>query len=103
MKHLLVNPHCDCKHNIQWIADNIGTCRINREYKERHEPTFHGVSISVLFIGSDDWSEFAANDEGWMYVSDWDAKHLPKIPIVDGIKEVEDHVLRIKIELARED
>lgn len=92
MEHLRVNKHCDCKYPITWVAENIKTCRIDRNYKDHIEPTIDGVSISVKLPESDMWAEFAANDEGWMYVSDWDASHLPEVPIMDGIREVEDNV-----------
>lgn len=93
MNHLQINPHCDCKYPITWVAENIETCWINRNYKERHEPTMNGISISVRLPDNDDsWAEFAANDEGWMYVSDWrgyDEKILSEIPVIVGILEVE--------------
>ncbi len=92
MEHLQINPHCDCKFPITWVAKNVKTCRINRDYKERHEPTLNGVSISVRIPNSEYFAEFAANDAGWMYVSDWSAPGLEEIPIEDGIKEVEANV-----------
>ncbi len=94
MKHLRVNDHCDCTHDIRWVAENRETCRIDRNYTERHEPTISGVSISVMLPGSDLWAEFAANDEGWMYVSDRDASTLPVVSMADGIAEVEASVNR---------
>jgi len=99
LKHLKINTHCDCQYPITWVAENKETCRINRNYKERHEPTYNGISISVQLPGSDLWAEFAANDEGWMYVADWDADDLPEIAISDGIREVEENVNRILKEL----
>lgn len=94
MKHLQVNPHCDCKYPITWVAENIETCRIDRNYRDHIEPTIDGVSISVQLPDSspNTWAEFAANDEGWMYVSDWDASHLPEISTKKGILEVEFNV-----------
>ena len=94
MEHLKVNKHCDCKQSIQWIAENIKTCRIDRNYVERHEPTYNGASISVQLEEGGLWAEFAANEEGWMYVSDWHADNLPEIPLMDGIAEVEKNVDR---------
>lgn len=100
IRHLPINKHCDCRLKIDWIEKNIKTCRINREYKERHEPTYCGVSISVLLpLPEGDepedrplYAEFAANEEGWMYVSDWRAEHLPEVSIEEGIKAVEANV-----------
>ena len=93
MDHLQVNPRCDCKYPISWVAKNIEMCRINRRYVERYEPTTSGISISVRLPDNEDsWAEFAANDEGWMYVSDWcghDEKILPEIPVIVGILEIE--------------
>ncbi len=93
MKHLQINPHCDCMFPITWVAKNIEMCRINRKYKENHAPTNNGISISVRLPNSDEsWAEFAANDEGWMCVSDWvgyDEEILPEVPTIIGILEVE--------------
>jgi len=99
MKHLLVNKHCDCKYPITWVAENLKTCRVNREYKDRHEPTFWGVSIYVQLPDSDLWAEFAANDEGWMYVSDSSARGFPTVDIEKGIWEVEQNVKKVLAEM----
>jgi hypothetical protein len=99
MKHLLVNKHCDSKYPITWVAKNIKTCRIDREYKERHESTYNGVSISVQLPDSELWAEFAANEEGWMYVSDHNARGLQVVAIEQGILEVEKNTDRTVAEM----
>lgn len=89
MENLRVNKHCDHIHDIKWVSENIKKCFIDRNYKERHEPTISGVSISVQFGDDVYCSEYAANDEGWMYVSDRPVDGLPEVNIMDGIAEVE--------------
>ena len=95
MKHMQQNKHWDCKFTLEYIVKNCVECRINKNYKERHEPTFNGVSISVRMEGEDTFMEFAANDEGWLYVSDWYAKDLDAIDVKEGILLVECNVERV--------
>jgi hypothetical protein len=104
MEHLRVNKHCDCTHKITWFAENVENCVIDREYVERHEPTYSGVSISFKYpdpTEDDMYLEFAANEEGWMYVSDWRRKNRPLevVPIMEGILAVEANVDRVLAEM----
>jgi hypothetical protein len=93
MKHLQQNKFYDCKYSMEWIKKNIKRCWFDENYSDRHEPTIAGASIIVSLPESESFAEFAANDEGWLYVADIGrAKSLPEMSIEEGIKKVETNV-----------
>ena len=101
--HLKENKFWDCKYSMKWISENIKECRIDKNYKDRHEPALWGVSISVKLPESDLWAELAANDEGWLYVSDrGNVSELPKISIMEGIKAVEINAMNWEVDKYKE-
>lgn len=94
MKHLAINPDDDCIYPITWVAENIKTCKIDRNYRDNFEPVL-GKAIFVKLPGGNSWSGYAANDEGWLYVCDVSGikiEELPDIDIKTGILEVEKDV-----------
>lgn len=93
-----VHRYEDSKYDINWVVDNHSTVFINREYKERHGPTYSGVSIVVPCPTDEGWlMEYAANEEGWMYVSDFKqrGRAFASVPTLQGIHEVESNVAQI--------
>ena len=94
MKHLVINPDDDCIYPITWVAENIKTCKIDRNYRDNFEPVL-GKAIFVKLPGRDSWAGYAANDEGWLYVCDASGIEIEKLPDIDiktGILEVEEDV-----------
>lgn len=94
MKHLSINPNDDCIYPITWVAENIKTCKIDRNYKDSFEPVL-GKAIFVKIPGNDSWAGYAANDEGWLYVCDSSGtgiEELPDMDIAQAILEVEKDV-----------
>ena len=62
----------DSKYDINWVVDNHKEVMLNREYEERHEPTYSGISIVVEAPDDADWlMEYGHNEEGFMSVSDF--------------------------------
>lgn len=87
----------DAKYDINWVAENCPVVMINRNYEERHEPTYSGVSMVVQNPEDDDWlMEFGHNEEGFLSVSDFTKKGrvFEEINFSDAVKELEENTAK---------
>ena len=79
---LMVHRCEDSRYDINWVAVNCPTVMLDRNYKERHEPTYSGVSLIAQNPDNPDWlMEYGHNEEGFMSVSDF-TKHGREFEVV---------------------
>lgn len=65
----------DSKYDINWVVANHKNVMVNRNYVERHEPTYSGFSIIVKSPDDPEWlMEYGHNEEGFLSVSDFPHK-----------------------------
>ena len=88
----------DSKYDINWVVANNREAMVDRQYVERHEPTYSGFSLIVTSPDDPEWlMEYACNEEGFMSVSDF--KHRGRVfevmPMGMAIQELIDNTNRV--------
>jgi len=92
----------DSKYDINWVSANCPTVMIDRNYKERHEPTYSGVSLIAQSPEDENWlMEYGHNEEGFMSVSDFTKRGrvFEVMPFEQAIKELEANTARVLAEI----
>ena len=88
----------DSKYDINWVAENCPTVMIDRNYVERHEPTYSGVSLIAQNPDNEDWlMEYGHNEDGFMSVSDFkkSGRVLEIVAFEKAVKELEENTARV--------